>query len=166
MYTPPFGIKTLKVIFVSFLLHILSLEFLTLLLPLKCDMYSDRLEQSLEVCITAVHGSVGSKVQAGERERHIDCAFTDRPSWCREAIQIWSRLLIINMLCRLAHVISIYLYTHAVRVVAKDTDHYNLGKPLDGQPLGALCTPVTPLTHLENVEKHIVEPKMNEMCYD
>lgn len=38
------------------------------------------------------------------------------------------------------------------RVVAKDTDHYNLRKPVDGQPLGALCPPVTPRTHLKGAE--------------
>ena len=44
-----------------------------------------------------------------------------------------------------------------IGVVAKDTDHDNLGKPLDGQPLGGLCTPVAPLTHLEHTltETHL-----------
>lgn len=36
----------------------------------------------------------------------------------------------------------------------KDTDHYNLGKPLDGKPLGALCMPVTPLAHLKHKSRN------------
>ncbi len=44
---------------------------------------------------------------------------------------------------------------HQVRAVAKDTDHNNLRKPLDGQPLGAFCMPVTPLTHLKDTNKHM-----------
>lgn len=37
-----------------------------------------------------------------------------------------------------------------MRIVAKDTDHNHLGKPLDGEAFGALCVPGAPLTHLKD----------------
>lgn len=53
-------------------------------------------------------------------------------------------------------------------VVAKDTDYNNLRKPLDGKPLGALCTSVTSLTHLEdaeiNIKKNVNNNNNDQIC--
>lgn len=100
-----------------------------------------------ERTVTAVNGSVASKVQVCDGERHVHCAFTDRPPGCCKTIEVFLRVLSQTFLY-----ITITLIFFSTGSVAKDTDHYDLRKPVDGQPLGALRPPVTSLTHLENAE--------------
>lgn len=55
-------------------------------------MYKNKVREKI-FSVTAVDRSVGSKVQVSERKGDIDCAFTYRPPWSGETIQIWMRLL-------------------------------------------------------------------------